>query len=376
MRRAFYVFAMVLLLVTSPPVAAEEGVIGPGDTIRIAVLGEEQLTRQVIVDPGGNIALPLAGELKVGGLTPGQAAEMLRTELAKYVKRPDVTVDIVATGRKNVVVAGAVRNPGAYEVDANARLMDAVALAGGSLPLANLAKVTVTRGQDKTTTTYDLATYAETADDAQNPPLQAGDIVTVPEMVPVRGEIFVTGEVVERGPMPLREGMTVRDAIGAAGGLTENADPTNATIKRAGNPASVPLDVAVAMEGDPRADLQLNSGDWIFIPSVQQLGTFSVFGEVNRPGTYPIRGKVLLTDAVAQAGGLTQRAKTSDVRYTKSDAAPVRVDIAKVIDGASENPELKPGDSIFVGRRREPIDPFRAAGVAISLLWAILRATD
>lgn len=376
-RRAPIVLAMFVICAgLCLPVAAEDGAIAPGDTLRITVLGEADLTREVVVDARGKINIPLVGEVQVTGLTSARAAEVLRAELSRFVLRPDVTVDIIATAVKNVVVAGAVNNPGAYSVDATARLMDAIALAGGSLPYSNLTQVSITRGKDKTTRTYDLAMYRETADNVHNPLLEAGDIITVTEMVPVLGEVFLSGEVADRGVVPLREGMTVRDAIGAAGGLTENADPTNATIKRAGYPTTVPLDLVQAMQGNPTADLDLKNGDFIFVPAIMQLGTISVFGEVNRPGSYPARGSVLITDAIALAGGFSQRAKPSDVRITRVGSAPVIVDVGKIVDGVSENPEIRAGDTVYVSRGRERIDVLRVAGIAVSIGYLIVRMRD
>ena len=373
MRQLFLLLPVLILLggVTTF-CAAEDGVIGPGDTLKITVLGEAELTRQTIVNEAGKVSIPLAGEVSVAGLTPTQAAEILTQQLAKYIKRPNVTVELAASARKGVVVTGAVKTPGAYQLESGGRLMDAIAAAGGVLPQCDLTKISITRGSDKTAATYDLVTYKQTADNSLNPEVESGDIVTVPDTIPITGEIFMTGEVVQRGAIPLREGMTVRDAVGAAGGFTANADPINSTIKHTGQPTSVSLNIAGAMQGDPAADVLLKNGDWIYIPAIQQQGTFSVFGEVNNPGIFPIRGKVQVTDAIAQAGGLTQRAKAA-ARVISASGGPVILDISKIMNGTAQNNEIKPGDTVFVDRRRQGIDPFRAIGAGASLLWAIIR---
>lgn len=369
MKRVVPVLSLVSLLILAAfvPVFAEDAVIGAGDTIKVTVLGEDQLTRQVVVDPAGRAVLPLIGEITVSGITPMRAAEAIKQGFTKFLKRPDVTVEVIEKAKRIVVVTGAVKTPGQCQIEPGARLADAIALAGGSLPGADLSKISVIRSRDKSTSSFDLATFKTTANDALNPELESGDMVNVPEMNPVQGEVLMMGELTQRGAIPLRQGMTIRDAIGTAGGLTANADTSNVTLKRVGESASVPIDLAKAMAGDPAVNVTLNNGDSINVGTIQQLGTFSVVGAVNNQNTFPLRGKVTLTEAIAQAGGFTREAKAT-VKVTSANGTSQVYDIHRQVNVA-----INPGDTIFVEHRKQKLDPFRILTVGASLLYAITR---
>ncbi|HEY8297639.1 MAG TPA: polysaccharide biosynthesis/export family protein, partial [Candidatus Baltobacteraceae bacterium] len=119
--------------------------IAPGDQLAVAVFGDATLTQTVTVLPDGRIALPLIGDVSVGGSSTKAAGATIARALARYVRHPIVTVALAAQGTMNVLVLGDVKTPGKYAVRSNARLSDAIAAAGGlgdtngDLPIARIA---------------------------------------------------------------------------------------------------------------------------------------------------------------------------------------------------------------------------------------------
>jgi polysaccharide export outer membrane protein len=82
---------------------------------------------------------------------------------------------------------------------------------------------------------------------------------------------------------------------------------------------------------------------------------FIVSGEVSKPGKYELRGATTLTQGMALAGGQTDEAKTSQVllfrRFMTTEWLEVKeIDVKKMIAARnlSEDPLLRPGDTIFV----------------------------
>jgi protein involved in polysaccharide export with SLBB domain len=134
---ALHVSLFVALLGTSAPSAnvSADYRIRPGDFLAVTVFGEPALTQaQLKVLPGGAIVEPLAGEIRVGGLTTPEAAHSVSGALLKYLRSPEVTVAVDQVGPVDVYVLGNVRTPGKYTLGSDSKLMNALAAAGGIGP--------------------------------------------------------------------------------------------------------------------------------------------------------------------------------------------------------------------------------------------------
>lgn len=92
---------------------------------------------------------------------------------------------------------------------------------------------------------------------------------------------------------------------------------------------------------------------------------FVIGGEVARPGKYELRGATTVTQALAVAGGKTGSGKLSDVvlfrRYGNDLVDVKRIDVQRMYSkhNLSEDPILRPGDTIFIPRSTfSKIEPF------------------
>lgn len=121
--------------------------IGPFDKLIIDVIGIEQLSdRRVTVDGSGNITVPVAGVAHVGGLTLGEATELVARQLRQgYVRNPQVVVNLEQSMSDYVTVDGQVQQPGNYPVVSGLTLMRAVAGARGANEFAQLREVVIHR---------------------------------------------------------------------------------------------------------------------------------------------------------------------------------------------------------------------------------------
>lgn len=120
--------------------------IGPRDELSIEVFGAPELKRESEVDAGGNLSLPLVGTVVAGGRTPGEVSQAIADKLrGRYIKDPQVTVNIKKANPQTVTVDGAVREPGVYPITGRMTLMQAIASAKGADDIANLNNVVVFR---------------------------------------------------------------------------------------------------------------------------------------------------------------------------------------------------------------------------------------
>ena len=106
--------------------------IGPLDTIEVDVFGVSALSREMQVDASGRIAMPLIGTIDARGKTAGELAGDIAAALrGRYVRDPDVTINIKSSVSQVVTVDGQVTEPGLYPVTNQMTLMRVIASAKG-----------------------------------------------------------------------------------------------------------------------------------------------------------------------------------------------------------------------------------------------------
>lgn len=156
--------------------------IGPRDELVVEVFGAPELRREGEVDAGGNLSLPLVGTLVAGGRTPKELATAIADRLrGRYIRDPEVTVNIKKAVGQTVTVDGAVREPGVYPVAGRMTLQQAIASAKGADELANLDNVVVFRRVDNQQMAALFSLKQIRAGRVSDPQIFGNDIVVVGE---------------------------------------------------------------------------------------------------------------------------------------------------------------------------------------------------
>lgn len=156
--------------------------IGPLDVIRVEVFGAPELTREAEVDQAGNFSLPLAGAVVAAGRTPAELSAAIASKLReRYLKNPQVSVNIVKAQSKTFTVDGAVREPGLYPIVGKMTLQQAIARAKGADVVANLNNVVVfrTAGNQRVAALFNLKEIR--AGRLEDPQIYGNDIIVVGE---------------------------------------------------------------------------------------------------------------------------------------------------------------------------------------------------
>ena len=233
-----------------------------------------------------------------------------------------------------VSVFGDVRVPGTYQTSGQIRLADAVHLAGGLAPDAQITDAQVFRylpdGKSKIFS-VSLGQALE-GDPLANIILQTRDRLLIHRSLdavqPAAASIL--GEVAKPGRYPLAQGMRVSDLIRLGGGLkhsadTEMADFTEYLLQNnaAGTGAHHEVRISAALSGNPTDDLPLHDGDTLTIrqiPGWNDLGAMvTVGGEVAHPGSYGIRPGERLSSVLARAGGFLPSAYPQGMVFERDD---------------------------------------------------------
>ncbi|MFA6029290.1 MAG: polysaccharide biosynthesis/export family protein [Elusimicrobiota bacterium] len=159
--------------------------VGPADLLEITVYQEKDLDRKVRVSPEGGITLPLAGAVKVAGLTVAEAEAAVLAKLKRYLVDPQVSVFIQEYGNKQVYVLGEVKNPGSYPLPTEAPLtvLEAVTLAGGFTPYAAVDRTRIVRNVNGRSETLliEITAITKRGDKSKDLRLQPNDVVIIPE---------------------------------------------------------------------------------------------------------------------------------------------------------------------------------------------------
>jgi peptidoglycan/LPS O-acetylase OafA/YrhL len=153
--------------------------IGLGDTLRIAVWKEPELTLDVTVRPDGMITMPLLGDVEAAGRSPGTLASTLTAELGRLVESPRVTVSVTQATSARVYVVGQMLRPGEFPLSGRMTVLKALALAGGFKEFARPENIVIVR-EDQTVIPFNYKRVAEGKDLSQNILLAAGDTILVP----------------------------------------------------------------------------------------------------------------------------------------------------------------------------------------------------
>ncbi|MGC2671242.1 MAG: polysaccharide biosynthesis/export family protein [Candidatus Acidiferrum sp.] len=156
--------------------------IAPDDVLTIDVWKEPEISRTVPVRRDGKISLPLLNDVQAAGLTPTQLSSEIVEKLRATIVHPEVTVIVAQMSSLRIYILGQVTRGGAYPLVPDMTAMQALSIAGGFTPYANLKKIYIMRsenGQDKIfPMNYKAVIHGHKTE--QNIHLKPGDTIVVP----------------------------------------------------------------------------------------------------------------------------------------------------------------------------------------------------
>jgi polysaccharide export outer membrane protein len=241
-----------LLLITSSSrqIRAQEEpalyIVGPNDTLTVTVYEQPQLSGKFMVQPDGTFAFPLLGRVKVGGLSVQAIENEMRDRLTKgYLKNPQVSVVVETYRSQQIFIIGEVKQPGGLQFTGTMTMVEALARVGsitenagsealivrqapGAQPPDAAALKRAQESKDEGNLIRVNLQSLQTGALSENVTLRAGDTIFIP-----RAEaMFISGHVGNPGAYGVRKGMTVRQALALAGGVTDRGSTRRIQIVR------------------------------------------------------------------------------------------------------------------------------------------------
>lgn len=199
--------------------------LGPGDVMDVSVWRRPEISREnIVVAPDGIISLPMVGVINVRGKTIAQISSTITSILSKSYEHPQVTVIVRQFHNNKAFVLGRVSEPGVVNFPGDGTLLEALALAGGLPHIGKdtfLTKCAIIRGNE-TIIWIDLRDLLDNGNMSLNARIENNDVIFIPEAEDEM--VMVLGEVVKAGPVMLKRGLNLVDAVMRAGGYTKAAD--------------------------------------------------------------------------------------------------------------------------------------------------------
>ena len=245
-----------------------EILIGPGDLIEVSVYGAPDYIKDVRVGSTGEITLPLAGTVKVGGLTPAQAEALIAKRLSdgNFFNDPRVSVLEKEFSSQGISILGEVQKPGVYQMHGPRKLYDALSTAGGTTPRAGNTVSLLPRSDSQKAEIVTLS-YDGKPSNQSNIYVYPGDTIVVSKA----GVVYVVGDVRLPGGFVMENShMTILQAYAMAQGAGPYAALDRAQLIHRAGSERLAQETQISLKNILAAkspDINLQPDDILFVPT-------------------------------------------------------------------------------------------------------------
>ena len=240
----------------------------PGSMIDLHVFEEPDLDGSYRLDKQGDIALPLAGLVRLDSLTLREAEAAIQSKLvsSEVLKVANVAVNLDEYSAQNVVVMGEVSAPGTFPIIGPRKLIEVLSLAGGETALAGNEIVIQRSGQPLAA--GETVRYNRNGRDSAplNAVVNPGDTVVVKKA----GIVYVLGAVTRPGGYVMQEAgeLNVDQALAMAMGTVLEAKVGDIRVFRKmydGSMIEIPVNYKKINSGKA-TPLRLQAQDVVYVP--------------------------------------------------------------------------------------------------------------
>jgi polysaccharide biosynthesis/export protein len=234
-RTLVFILAAAFALCAQAQDKQPEYQLGAGDTIRIIVYQNPDLTLETRVTENGTITYPLIGIVKIGGKTIPSAEQAIAKALKDggFIKQPQINIVLLQNRSNQVSVLGQVNHPGRFPLETvNIRVSEMIAIAGGIITDkgADVAIFTGVREGRPFRKEIDIAGMFLNNKPQEDILVAGGDVIYVSRQ-PV---FYIYGEVQHPGSYRVERGMTIRQALAQGGGPTPRGTERSLGLYRRG----------------------------------------------------------------------------------------------------------------------------------------------
>ena len=310
-----------------------EYLLGSGDSVRIQVYQNPDLTLETRVTENGAITFPLIGVVAIGGMNISSAELTIANALKAggFVKQPQVSIVPLQIRSHQVSVLGQVNRPGRFPLETfNTRLSEMLAIAGGISPTGgDIVILTGKRDGRPFRKEIDVSGMFLENTPQDDIMVTGGDVIYV-HRAPMS---HIYGEVQTPGSLRVERGMTIRQALAQGGGPTARATERRLTLYRRGTDGQT-------VSSNPDLNDVVRPDDVLYVHD----SMFYIYGEVQRPGSHRVENGMTVRQALVQGGGPTIRGTERRLTIYRRGANGQTTSWAP-----HPNDPVRPDDVLFVG---------------------------
>lgn len=289
---------------TDIPVPADY-VVGPGDSVRVQLFGNDNGNYSLLVGRDGQINFPKFGPIAVAGQRFDDVRRLLTERVSRELIGVQSSISLGELRSVRVFLTGDVRQPGSYTVSSLATITNLLFVGGGVSEVGSLRQIQLKRNgrMVQRLDLYGLLLHGDSSGDVR---LLPGDVVFVP---PVGARVSAAGAVKRPAIYELDEEESVDEVIELAGGLLASVNTGTAQIERyEGNKRAI-RQLDLARDADLLSDVQ--DGDFLRVGPVAGGidDKVRIIGHVRYPGPYQWRAGYDLRSLLGSA-----QVKPSDAR--------------------------------------------------------------
>ena len=319
-------------------VRSEVYTLGAGDRIQMDIFNVPEYSGpngQHQVQADGSLSLPLIGSVSVYGMTLEQASNAVKDRYGKYLKRPWITLKLLAPRPLQIAIAGEINRPGAYTISSAAgpggtaeqmgtqmpTISRALRMAGGITQSADVRQIKIRRPQRNA----------------------AEQIISVDLW-----ELLQNGDL--RADMTLRDGDTI--FIPTVTSLNRQEAPTLAVANITGQ-STQPINIAVVGEVTRPGTYTLAKDVQSRVQENEMGANSGLFAASETNGGETVLQQTV-TRAIKMAGGITPVADIRQIQVRRLTRAGteqiINVNLWELLEGGdvSQDLALQQGDTVIV----------------------------
>jgi polysaccharide export outer membrane protein len=209
--------------------------LGAGDSIRVLVFQNPDLSMETRLSENGVISYPLIGSVDLNGLSVSAAEAKITRALVSggFLQKPQITITVMQVRNNQISVLGQVAKPGRFPLEnAGTRVTDMLANAGGVIPGGDdMAILTGTRNGKPFREVIDIPAIFLNGTTDRDTVLQGGDTIYVHRA----GMFYIYGEAQRSGAYRIERDMTVMQAMAQGGGPTNRGSENRLRLHRKGS---------------------------------------------------------------------------------------------------------------------------------------------
>ena len=290
----------------------ESYIINTGDELLGEVWGAAESSTTQKVDNQGNIILPMAGKVHVGGLNFVEAKARINTALRKIyagISAPEGSYAKVYTGVSianirtvKVNIIGEVEAPGTYSLSALSTVINALYASGGPTENGSFRNIQVVRG-GKTIAHLDIYNFLLKGSQEGNINLNDQDVIIVP---PYKNQVEVIGFVKREGIYEVKEGEKLSSLVDYFGGFKSNAYKDIMVVERIVGAKREVKEFPFSDAGK----FAMQGGDKLLVHKLSDIyhNRISITGAVYQPGNYAYSEGMTVLDLIDKAAGVREEA--------------------------------------------------------------------